>query len=272
MSSRDRALNIVELLAHNGDGLPLSEISERLSIPRSATHRLLGDLREMGYVRQEYDGGIYRLTVKIASLALAYCSTTGLSDLVPSILDQLARKSGELAMLSVLEGENLMRVLKVQGARRGLMYNADEAGEVHLATTANGHAFLSALSEEEALELVARQGIRRVGRGPNSPKSLQEVMAYVARARERGYAIIHDLFEPGTSAIAVPVLSTSTGKPIATMSVAGPTQRLGDEQLERIAPILKSAAGEMAFAAARSTVFGNGLHRNAVGALESQAA
>ena len=43
-SSRDRALLIVELLVPEVRGLPMSDIADRLGIPRTATHRLLADL------------------------------------------------------------------------------------------------------------------------------------------------------------------------------------------------------------------------------------
>jgi IclR family acetate operon transcriptional repressor len=63
-SSRDRALSIVELLVHEVRGLPMSEVADRLGIPRTATHRLLGDLKEMGYVKQDEETARYFLTVK----------------------------------------------------------------------------------------------------------------------------------------------------------------------------------------------------------------
>ena len=45
-STRDRALLIVELLVPEVRGLPMSDIADRLGIPRTATHRLLADLKE----------------------------------------------------------------------------------------------------------------------------------------------------------------------------------------------------------------------------------
>ena len=37
----DRVLDIIELLADEPNGLPLSEIARRLDMPKSAAHRLL---------------------------------------------------------------------------------------------------------------------------------------------------------------------------------------------------------------------------------------
>ncbi|MEQ8447676.1 MAG: IclR family transcriptional regulator [Pelagibacterium sp.] len=254
MSSRDRALSIIELLASHADGLPLADISAQLALARSATHRLLNDLREMGYVRQEHDRGLYSLTVKLSSLALIHQIGTGITDLVLPILDRLAEESGELAMLCVVEGERLMRTAKARGSRRGLQYNPAEEPEVYLGATSNGFAYLSTMSDDLALQHVAKQGIRP-GHGPKAPKSLAEVMKHVADARRLGYSEIHEVFEPGTSAIAAPILHVSNKQTIGTISVAGPSVRMTKARVSELAPDVKKAAEEIGIAALRSPFF-----------------
>jgi DNA-binding IclR family transcriptional regulator len=255
MTSRDRALAIIELLALHASGLPLSEIGDRLGIPRSATHRLLADLRETGYVRQDHEGGVYRLTVKLPALGLAFLGSAGITDLVQPIINHLAEKTGELVLLCVIEGDRLTRVAKAQGARSGLVYHPDEGTEVYLAATSNGHAWLSCLTNDEATELVARQGLIREGSQTGAPKTLREVMAYVERARELGYAMIEGVYVPGTSAIATPVRRPGTTTPIGTLSIAGPSLRMTKEHMEAMAKDLIAAAGQLGAAAIRSPLF-----------------
>lgn len=255
MSSRDRALAIIELLAHHPRGLPLSEIGDRLAVPRSATHRLLAELRENGYVRQDFEGGVYRLTMKLPALGLAFLGASGISDLVQPILDQFAEATGELVLLCVLEGERLMRVAKAQGARHGIQYSPSEGSEVYLAATANGFALLSCLDDDAAIELVARQGFRREGFGPNQPQTLREMLAFVQDARERGFSLIEEVFELGTSAVAAPIRHITRGDVIGTVSVAGPSLRMKRPQLEAMVPPLLQAATDLAAAASRSPIF-----------------
>ena len=255
MSSRDRALSIIELLATKADGLPLSEIADQLRIPRSATHRLLADLRDTDYVRQEHDGGPYRLTVKLISLSLAYSNAAGITDLIRPILDQFAEKTGELAMICVLEGSKLMRASKAQGARQGLQYNPAEIPEVYLAATANGHALLSCFTNDEALQFVAKQGLSREGYGPNAPQSFADLVVYLEATRKRGYAWIKEVFEAGTTSIAAPIFLHGTKKPIGTVSLAGPVQRMTDEKIEALAVTLLQAAEDLSLAASRTTMF-----------------
>jgi DNA-binding IclR family transcriptional regulator len=251
----DRAISIVELLAKNASGLPLSEISDGLGIPRSATHRLLADLREEGYVRQDYEGGIYRLTAKIVALGFAYLDAAGATRQIQPLLDRLAEKTGELITLAVIDTGSLIRVARVQGARRGLRYNPDESSEVYLAATSNGIAWLSCLSEEEGLQLVARQGFNRDGYGPKAPKTIRELTEQVEVARRLGYARIFDTYEAGTSAIAAPICRPETRQAIGTLSVAGPSVRMTGEAMDRIAPDLLACAAEIAVVGAHSPLF-----------------
>lgn len=251
----DRAISIVELLARNAAGLPLTEISDGLSIPRSATHRLLADLREEGYVRQDYEGGVYRLTAKIVALGFTYLDAAGATRQIQPLLDRLAQKTGELITLAVIDAGRLIRVARVQGARRGLRYNPDESSEVYLAATSNGIAWLSYLSEEEGLQLVARQGFNRDGYGPKAPKTIRELADQIDAARKQGYARIFDTYEAGTSAIAAAICRPGTRQPIGTLSVAGPSVRVTGEAMDRMAPHLLACVAEIAEVAANSLLF-----------------
>lgn len=251
----DRALSIIEFLAGRAGGSALAEISDNLGIPRSATHRLLGDLRDEGFVRQDFDGGSYRLTAKIVSLGLTYLSTSKATDKVLPFVEELADATGELVVLTVIDGERLLRIAKAQGAKRGLLYNPDEGSEVYLPATSNGHAWLSCLSEEEALQLVARQGFNRDGYGPNAPKTIKALMSLVRQARKLGYAKIVETYEAGTSAVAAPVLRPGTKSPIGTISIAGPSFRMTDEQMDRLAPLLVKTASKIADAGHSLVIF-----------------
>ena len=111
-SSRDRALLIVELLVPEVRGLPMSDIADRLGIPRTATHRLLADLKDMGYVKQDADTARYFLTVRLAALGLAYLAATGITDMAQPLLDDLAKETGELVRLAVSDGTRLVWVAK----------------------------------------------------------------------------------------------------------------------------------------------------------------
>jgi DNA-binding IclR family transcriptional regulator len=256
-SVRDRALSILELLVRHVNGLSMTEVSEQLGIPRTATHRLLGELKDMGYIKQPNNGTLYLLTIKLASLGLTYLAASGITEATQPLLDELASETGELVRLAIIEGNQLIWVAKAQGARSGLRYDPDAGADVYLPASSSGLAWLAAVSDDRALELIAEQGLQRgESMGPNAPRSIRELLARVELTRQRGYAMVHDTYEPGTSAAAVIIRHKADGNPIGTLSVAGPSIRMTDEKISRIAPRLKECAQRLGALSAISPVFG----------------
>lgn len=255
-SVRDRALSIVELLAHHVRGLPMSEIADTLGIPRTAAHRLLADLKDTGYVKQDTGTAQYTLTVKLASLGLAYLAATGITDAAQPLLDDLADSCEELVRLTVVEGNQLIFVAKAQGARRGLRYDPDNGHDIYLPATANGLSWLAAVTEERALELIALQGLERAkDYGPGAPRTFRQLMDQVEATRRRGYAMAFDIYEAGTSAMATVVRLTGSEEVIGSVSIAGPTTRMTQERMETMAPALQACADALALASKGSPMF-----------------
>src|SRR3954454_11456215 len=67
----DRAMSLFELLANSQQGLTLSELSRKLSIPKSTTHYLIHTLVTRGYVQRGTDGRHYLLGLRLADVASA---------------------------------------------------------------------------------------------------------------------------------------------------------------------------------------------------------
>ncbi|MCR0983864.1 IclR family transcriptional regulator [Roseomonas populi] len=263
-NQRERPLAILELLAPHAAGLPLHVVADRLGIPRSATHRLLGDLRASGYVRQDEEGGPYRLTARIASLAFTYLSANGITDIAQPVLDRLAEQAGELVRLAVIDGDRLTWVAKAQGARHGLRYDPDpDAGaEVRLSCTANGYAWLGTMEDDAALELVARQGFSAGAEaGPGAPRGVAGLLDSLKETRRRGYAVAHETYEAGTSAMAAAIRRPGSGSVCGTVSIAGPSARLTGARMEALAQVLLGAAEELAAASGASPLFAPALAR-----------
>lgn len=242
----DRGLAIMEMLASSGEGIALTEISEKLRIPRSATHRLLNTLCETGYARQEQERGTYVLTSKLQVLAFTHLSADGLIDSAQPVLNQLAAEVGELVRLSVVDEDTLTWIARAQGARSGLRYDPDMGMAAKLSCSATGYAWMATMDNEQALALVGRQGFGSTQEyGPYAPQSVDALLPRIESARALGYALAIQTFADWMSAIAVPLLHPVSRKVIGVVSVAGPVFRLGEERLHQIAPSLIAAVAQI---------------------------
>jgi DNA-binding IclR family transcriptional regulator len=251
----ERTLGILELLAQRGDGMELAAIADQLDIPRSAVHRLLTDLVRCGYVRQTRDHGDYMLTTKLVSMGLSFLSNTGIVDIAQPLLDRLAELSGELVRLSVVDGNRLTWVARAQGARQGLRYDPDMGSDAQLSCSASGHAWMAALSDDEALALVAQQGVGQPEHfGPQAPTSLLAVMNAVQASRVRGYSLTVDTYTAGLSAMGA-VVRLNGQPPLGVITIAGPTVRFTEARMQALAAELVSVASQLAAASGASPFF-----------------
>lgn len=255
----EKALAIIELLVEHPAGLPVSAIAAATDQPASGVHRTLQELSRLGYVRQVQAQGDYALTIKLPAMGLGFLGRAGITDVTQPVLDSLAAYSGELVRLSVIDGDRLTWVAVAQGATGGLRYDPgqEQGVVVHLASSAGGKAWLSSMSDEDALARVSAQGLLRQaeGAGPGAPRSLTLLLEQLAEARRYGYATAVDSYIAGMAAMAVPVRYQGHGVVVGCLSIAGPAVRMTPAYMENLAPRLQVAAAEIGEAASGSHYF-----------------
>lgn len=249
----ERTLSVLELLAANAPGLQLIDIAEKLHMPRSATHRILTMLVERGYARQERQFGTYQMTARLASVAFTFLAGSGVTDFAQPILDRLAREAGELVRLAMIDGRELIWVAKSQGSPLGLRYDPDMGQIGRLSCSASGHAWLSCLPEDVALDLVAKQGFGgRADFGPRAPETPAALLKALRATRKRGFSITVQTYTPWMSACAAPIRTPSTGDVTGAVVIAGPHVRLTEARMLELGPVLMEAARELALAVVAS--------------------
>jgi DNA-binding IclR family transcriptional regulator len=188
-------------------------------------------------------------------MGLSYLSNSGIVDIAQPLLNRLAEVSGELVRLSVVDGERLTWVARAQGARQGLRYDPDMGSDARLSCSSSGWAFLSTLSDDAAMALVAKQGLGMPEQfGPAAPANLQAVMAAVTATRQRGYSITTDTYTAGLSAMSAPVRFAGQSA-FGVLTIAGPTVRFTAEKMTELAPELLSTAQQLAASSGASPFF-----------------
>lgn len=250
-----RSFKILEELSYHPDGRTLSELATKIEVPLSATHRLLADLIAAGYVRKDDRHGEFTLTMQVVSLGLRFLSGGGIVDVAQPILERLATKSRELVRLAIVDQDQLVYVAKAQGATHGLRYDPEMGQPVTLACSAAGLAWLATKPEDEAMRLVAQQGLGDPKNyGPDAPTTLKALMTRVRATQKTGCATTVNVFLPGMSSMAAPVFSPRKDV-VAILIIAGPMNRLTQERMDSLSAALLETAQELGAASTVSAVF-----------------
>lgn len=240
----DRTLDIVELMVDRPEGMALGELAKRLNLPKSAAHRLVSQLVQRNYMEQEAASQHYKLSMRLMILGFRHLSNVGLADVCQPELDYLAECTGELARITMVEGDSLTWVAQAQGARYGLRYDGNLGRRVTLPATATGKAWLATFSDEEAVRIVMRSGWGDPAEiGPKAVREIEPFLAVLQATRKRGYGIAFEEGEPGMAAVAAAIPGARPGAAaVGTVSIAGPTVRLGLKHLHETAPAVLASA------------------------------
>ena len=242
VQSVERALAILEILARCGDA-GVTDIASEIGVHKSTAFRLLAALENSGLVEQVADRGKYRLGMGILRLAGA---TTARLDVVQEarpICRALAATTGETVNIAVLADGAALYVDQAvdQAAGKSSLQAHNWVGQhIPLHATSNGKVLLSELPDAEFVATL----------GPLAPhtaatittrRALREQLALV---REQGYAEAVDELEIGLKALAAPIRNAH-GDVVASISVSGPTFRLGGARSSQVLPQLLDAAGQI---------------------------
>lgn len=161
--------------------------------------------------------------------------------------------------LAVRDGDELVFVAKAQGAPRGLRYDPDMGLSVPMSCSAAGHAFLSTLTDDQAMAVVERQGFGTPEQhGPRAPTTVKALLPHVRAARKRGFSMISEIFAPGMAAMAAPIRRPSDARVLGVVTIAGPLVRLTPPRMLSLGPSLLATAAEIAGASATSAFFKRG--------------
>lgn len=246
VSSVERGLAILELLLEHAEGLQISAIAQHLSLPLSATHRLLQALANSHYVKQDAFSDRYVLTLKLGSIGLRQLAGMNITEAAQPILDDLAARTGELVRLAVVEDDDMTWIAKSQGATSAIRCDPISGRHVPLHTTAMGKAWLASMPEKEAVAKVLERGFQSELLGPNAIRSVAQLRREIRKTREQGFGLNDQESELGLSAIAMLIQDRSKANcVVGAVSIGGPIFRLDRERLASFAPALHEAIDQL---------------------------
>jgi len=215
----------------------VSELARIVGRERSQVSRMLKSLQRAHVVDQDPDSRRYRLGWRVRVMA------TGAGDqilirAVRPILQALVARTGEVALLTVQEGNRCLTVMREesQNTLQGGGWVGRRSAMHH---TASGRALMFDADDEFVEALTADDFGHTPRSGPNTPHDLNELLGRLRAERQQGYAVASEEIEVGLTSLGVPVRNVQ-GHLVAAINVSGPTPRMTG-RLESTAKLLLTA-------------------------------
>lgn len=238
IQSLQRAVSILRSFTEAEPELRVTDLSRRLGLHKSTVSRILTTLQHEGLVSQNPETGKYRLGVGLVSLAgvaLGGLNVRGVSQ--PHLL-ALVEISRETVNVSILDGSENVIILR-EASPNPIQYVGWIGRRTPLHCTASGKLFLTYVPGTTRDRILQQPLRRHTDRTVTERRALEESLGRVC---DQGFSIVHEEFEEGFSAIAAPLFDHER-RIVATVSISGPTFRIGPGRIEQFIEPLLNAAG-----------------------------
>ena len=231
LSSVTSALLVLKAFSAEEAEIGISSLAKRLGLAKSTVHRLAATLSAEGFLEQNPENGRYRLGLSLFMLGALARRRMDVSNVSRPLLGVLRDKYQEASTLAILSRSSIMYLHNLEsGQAIGIRAYIGDLKPAFC--TAEGRVLL-AYSPASVIHDILKEP-----RAPRTPKTVMDTPSLqraLEEVRSQGYAIDDEESEVGMRCIAAPVRDIS-GKVVAAVGLAGPTQRLTKKDLRALAP------------------------------------
>ena len=220
--------------------MTLSEVAAKCGMTRAMARRLLWTLEKLGYV--ENAGRLFYLKPKILELGYAYLSSQRLLAVAQPIMERLADQTGESCSMSVMDGLDIVYVLRIP-TKRIMKINLSVGTRLPAWPTSMGRVLLADLNDAELDTYLAQ--ITPVNLTDHTVTDKAKLKQLVLDARRLGYSCVNQELEIGLVSAAVPI-KNSAGKILAAINIGVPsTTSVMTTMKAQFIPALQQTAAEI---------------------------
>jgi len=237
-----KALKVLDQIASHERPVRFTELLENSDFPKATLYRFVQTLLAEGMLSYDTERQTYSLGVRMVRLAHAAWTQSSLAPIARPYLIALSETIGATIHLAQLDGAHVLYVDKLNADRPIEMFS--QAGKVGPAyCTGVGKVMMAFLSEKELKTILPQQSFHRFT--PNTYGTQKELCAELDQIRARGFAFDKEEHEPDIICVALPVL-TANDRVIAAISVTSTTSRTNLDDLQKLVPDMRDAAGKIA--------------------------
>ena len=238
LTSAERALRALELIAAAPGPLPAKALAQRLGTSLGTSYRVLHTLEHEGYaVRLGH--GCYGLGPKLAELCDGFQRRLDPAEVARPRVAALADSIEEDGYLAVMRGGEVA-VAEIVRASRELHLDEPGVGFTRVAhVTAVGKVLLAACPSDAADDYLG--GRHLVPCTPFTLVDRRAIKQDLAETRERGYAVELEELAVGCCCVAAPVLDAG-GATVASIGLSVPVERFHAERREIVRRCRDTAA------------------------------
>ncbi|WP_020205667.1 MULTISPECIES: IclR family transcriptional regulator [Cupriavidus] len=237
--SLEKGLAVLRAFSAERRTMTIADVAEAAGINKSSAQRMVFTLEQLGYLRRHPQTRRYQLAPRVMEIGFNYLAANPLIEVANPFLSELTKVTTETSCLTEPDLLDMVYIARFVSAHF-VPVHMPIGSRIPMYCTASGRAYLSALPEDDALAAIGRA--QRIAHTVHTRTQVDDILAVLREARQRGYAVNCEELFLGDMTIAAPVIG-GNGRPLGAVHVVAPTSRWTREEAERkLAPPLLQCA------------------------------
>lgn len=241
MSSLEAAVSVLRSYSTTCSELTVTELSQRLNLPKSNVSRLLRSMRAVGLLDSARDGRGYSPGLMLVGFGEVAGAGHTLGVRAHAAVSRISEQSGHAGFVSARVGRQMVGLTHHAGRNPLQVGVALGDQKLHIDACATGRALLATMEDAAVHELLGGQVSRA---RPESPASMEELFERLALVRERGYAESHNEAGKGIGALAVAVRDDRTDE-VLSFCITFPEATVEPSELRTLSAALLQARADI---------------------------
>lgn len=236
----DRGLILLIALAKEGK-ISLTELAKKVDMPPSSVHRLLNTLQKHEFAEFDNATQDWMVGVEAFRIGNSFEARTNLIETARNTMQGLMQDTGETANLAIASNGNIIFVNQIE-TNHPIRAFFPPGTRSYMHSSGIGKALLADFSIEEVQKILADKGLPSFT--PKTLTTVETMFADLEIIRKRGWSLDDEERYNGMRCVAATIYN-SLSKPIAGISVSGPSLRFSDDRIAELGPKVRQAADEV---------------------------
>ncbi len=243
MNSIEKSIQILNYLSNAERSVGITELSSKLSFPKSTVHRMLKSLLNYSLVDQERDTSKYRLGLRIIEYSNSFYNSFDFRQIAKPILKKVCLETGLTTFLTVWYNNKSICIDSITPSRNANTNLFVETGkEMPFHCAASAKVLLAYQLPKDIKRIINDKALQKYT--PSTIINPKKLEKHLLEIRQKGFAICDEELEEGIKAVAAPVKDINR-EAIASITITGLSKRISDNNIEKFIKILVESAREL---------------------------
>ena len=236
MSSIEKSIQILNYLSSMERSVGITELSSKLSFPKSTIHRMLNILLKYSLVYQEKETFKYKLGMQVAQYSNSFYNSFDFRQIAKSILKEVCWETKLTAFLTTwYNGKGICIDSITPSFNTNTNLFVDIGKEMPFHCAASAKVLLAYQPPKEIKSIINKKNLHKY-----TPKTItdpKELEKHLIEIKGNGFAFCDEELEEGVKAISVPVKNINR-EVIASITITGFSKRISKNNIGKFTTIL----------------------------------